>query len=55
MVVGVRKYFKQPVAYYLSSGFVTADRLSALIKEVCMSPTTGKNTPQNVKDVQETK
>lgn len=37
MVVGVRKHFKQPVAYYLSSGFVTADRLSALIKEVCIA------------------
>lgn len=37
MVVGVRKQVKQPVAYYLSSGFVTADRLSALIKEVCIS------------------
>lgn len=37
MVVGVRKQIKQPVAYYLSSGFVTADRLSALIKEVCIS------------------
>ncbi|XP_063896832.1 uncharacterized protein LOC126056415 [Helicoverpa armigera] len=34
MIVGVRKHFKQPVAYYLSSGSVTADRLSALIKEV---------------------
>ncbi|XP_022834724.1 uncharacterized protein LOC111362301 isoform X2 [Spodoptera litura] len=34
MAVGVRKPIKQPVAHYLSSGFVTADRLSALIKEV---------------------
>ncbi|KAH9640879.1 hypothetical protein HF086_015218 [Spodoptera exigua] len=30
----IRKHFKQPVAFYLSSGFVTADRLSSLIMEV---------------------
>ncbi|CAG4934587.1 unnamed protein product [Colias eurytheme] len=37
MVVGIRKKVKQPVAYYLSCGSVTADRLSVLIKEVLSS------------------
>ncbi|RVE41902.1 hypothetical protein evm_013452 [Chilo suppressalis] len=34
MVAGIRKKKKQPVAFYLSSSNVTADRLSVLIKEV---------------------
>lgn len=34
MVVGIRKRIKQPIAHYFSSGFVTADRLAVLIKEV---------------------
>lgn len=34
MVAGVRKRVKQPIAHYFSSGFSTADRLVALIKEV---------------------
>lgn len=34
MIVGIRKRFKQPVAYYLSGDSVTADRLAVLIREV---------------------
>lgn len=34
MVAGIRKRIKQPIAYYLSGSSVTADRLTALIKEV---------------------
>ncbi|CAK1591825.1 unnamed protein product [Parnassius mnemosyne] len=34
MIGGIRKKLKQPIAYYFSSGSVTADRLSVLIKEV---------------------
>ncbi|CAH2101126.1 unnamed protein product [Euphydryas editha] len=39
MIVGIRKKVKQPVAYYLSGGSVTADRLSVLIKENAVVPT----------------
>lgn len=34
MVAGIRKFVKQPIAFYLSAGSVTADRLSVIIKEV---------------------
>lgn len=34
MIGGIRKKLKQPIAYYFSSGSVTADRLSVLLKEV---------------------
>lgn len=34
MVAGIRKKVKQPIAFYLSAGSVTADRLTVLIKEV---------------------
>ncbi|XP_045497005.1 uncharacterized protein LOC123697128 [Colias croceus] len=34
MLAGIRKKIKQPVAYYLSSEYVTADRLAVLIKEI---------------------
>ncbi|XP_047036130.1 uncharacterized protein LOC124641914 [Helicoverpa zea] len=34
MIAGIRKKIKQPVAYYLSSEYVTADRLAVLIKEI---------------------
>lgn len=34
MAIGVRKKWKQPIAFYFSGANVTADRLSALIKEV---------------------
>ncbi|KAL0879435.1 hypothetical protein ABMA27_003186 [Loxostege sticticalis] len=33
MVAGIRKRIKQPIAYYLSGSSVTAERLTALIKE----------------------
>ncbi|CAG4932755.1 unnamed protein product [Parnassius apollo] len=31
---GIRKKWKQPIAYYLSGNYTTADRLATLIKEV---------------------
>lgn len=34
MAIGVRKLWKQPMAFYFSGDCVTADRLAALIKEV---------------------
>lgn len=34
MAIGIRKRWKQPLAFYFSGDCVTADRLSALIKEV---------------------
>ncbi|KAL4709394.1 hypothetical protein ACJJTC_001190 [Scirpophaga incertulas] len=34
MIAGIRKTVKQPVAYYFSSAFSTADRLAVLIKEI---------------------
>lgn len=34
MITGIRKTVKQPVAFYFSSGSVTADRLAVLVKEV---------------------
>lgn len=34
MVTGLRKKVKQPLTFYLSSGYVTADRLAVLMKEV---------------------
>lgn len=34
MAIGVRKKWKQPIAFYFSGANVTADRLSAFIKEV---------------------
>jgi len=36
MAIGIRKKWKQPLAFYFSGDCVTADRLSALIKEVCI-------------------
>lgn len=36
MIAGIRKKLKQPVAFYLSAGSVTADRLNVLVKEVGM-------------------
>ncbi|CAK1592309.1 unnamed protein product [Parnassius mnemosyne] len=35
MVKSIREQTKQPIAYYLSSSYVTADRLKVIIKEVC--------------------
>lgn len=35
MAIGVRKSWKQPIAFYFSSENVTADRLTILIKKVC--------------------
>lgn len=37
MAIGVRKNWKQPIAFYFSGSCVTADRLSVLLKEVCLS------------------
>lgn len=34
MLSGLRRKWKQPVAYYLSGNYMTADRLAVLIKEV---------------------
>lgn len=34
MIVGIRKNIKQPIAHFFSSGFVTADRLAVVLKEV---------------------
>lgn len=34
MVAGLRKSVKQPIAYFLSGAYVTADRLAVLIKQV---------------------
>ncbi|CAG4960582.1 unnamed protein product [Parnassius apollo] len=36
MAIGIRKKWKQPLAFYFSGDCVTADRLSVLIKEVSM-------------------
>lgn len=36
MAIGIRKKWKQPLAFYFSGDCVTADRLCALIKEVCI-------------------
>ncbi|CAG4936128.1 unnamed protein product [Parnassius apollo] len=35
MAIGIRKKWKQPLAFYCSGDCVTADRLSVLIKEYC--------------------
>lgn len=37
MLTGVRRKWKQPIAFYLSGDSVTADRLSVIIKEVSIS------------------
>lgn len=37
MLVWIRRMKKQPVAFYLSGDYVTADRLTVLIKEVCIT------------------
>lgn len=34
MAIGLRKNWKQPIAFYFSGAYVTSDRLAALIKEV---------------------
>lgn len=36
MAIGVRKHWKQPIAFYFSGDCVTADRLAVLIKEVSL-------------------
>lgn len=37
MAIGIRKAWKQPIAFYFSGACVTADRLAVLIKEVGLS------------------
>lgn len=37
MAIGIRKRWKQPIAFYFSGDCVTADRLAVLIKEVSLN------------------